>query len=113
MKKNQAGRWEHWCRQVYQTVDLAREARQSRQSAKRQLKRIDGGYRASQAQFRQEVRPFWSKYGIKPRKLWYDLYNNQSDVYDPRYIPEELYWSRIYPALNRPSFRHAYTDKSF
>ena len=94
-------------------MDLAREARQSRQSAKRQLKRIDGGYRASQAQFRQEVRPFWSKYGIKPRKLWYDLYNYQSDVYDPRYIPEELYWSRIYPALNRPSFRHAYTDKCF
>lgn len=112
-KINQAGRWEKFCRSVYQKVDLFAEARKARNSCRRQLAAIKGGYRGSNHLFRSQVLPFWKKYGIKPKKMWYDLYCFKDEEYDPRYIPEDLYWQKIYPAFNKPSFRHAYTDKCF
>ena len=113
MKINQAGRWERFCRYIYQNVDLSAEARKARNACRSQLAKIDGGYQGSNHLFRSQVVPFWSKYGIKPKKMWYDLYCFKDAEYDPRYIPEELYWKKIYPAFNKPSFRHAYTDKCF
>ena len=73
-KINQAGRWEKFCRSVYQKVDLFAEARKARNSCRRQLETIKGGYRGSNHLFRSQVLPFWKKYGIKPKKMWYDLY---------------------------------------
>ncbi len=110
-KVNQAGAWEYFSRSVYQTVDLYMEARQARKSLRNQLKTINGGFRASKQLFRTTVLPFWSKYKIKPNKDWFDLYSFKDGEYDPRYIPEDIYWQKIYPALNETSFRHAYTDK--
>ncbi len=110
---NQASRWERFCRSVYQKVDLCAEARNARAACRRQLKTVRGGYQGSRRQFRSQVLSFWSKYGIKPSKMWYDLYCFQDTKYDPRYIPEDIYWKRIYPALNQTDFRHAYTDKCF
>lgn len=112
-KINKAGRWERLCRSVYQKVDLFMEARNARKSCKSQLEKIKGGFKGNKEHFSSQVLPFWSKYNIKPKKMWYDLYCNKSEEYDPRYIPEDLYWQKIYPTLNRPSFRHAYTDKCF
>lgn len=106
-----AGTWERFCFSVYQRGDLANEARQARKSARRGLRELDGGYRGSRAEYRRAVLPFWERYSIRPDKRWYDYYCAFSDAYDPRYIPEDLYWQRIYPALNRTDFRHAYTDK--
>jgi hypothetical protein len=110
---NQAGRWERFCRTVYRKVDLYTEARKARRSCRRQLAILTGGYRGSSRQFRSQVVSFWEKYGIKPRKMWYDLYCYKDGKYDPRYIPEDLYWQIIYPAFNKPDFRRAYTDKCF
>ncbi len=112
-KINQAGNWEKLCRSIYQKIDLFTEARKARISCRRQLKTIKGGYRGSNQLFRSQVVPFWKKYGIKPKKMWYDLYCFKDAKYDPRYIPEDLYWQKIYPAFNKPSFRQAYTDKCF
>ncbi|NLL38050.1 MAG: hexapeptide transferase [Clostridiales bacterium] len=110
---NQAGKWERLCRSVYQKVDLFTEARMARQACRRQLAIIKGGYQGSKHLFRSEVLSFWEKYGIKPKKNWYDLYCYKDKEYNPRYIPEDIYWQKIYPALNRPDFRRAYTDKCF
>lgn len=113
MRINQAGGWERFCRSVYQKVDLFMEARKARNACRYQLAAVNGGYRGSNHLFRSQVLPFWSRYGIKPKKMWYDLYCFKDGRYDPRYIPEDIYWKKIYPALNRPAFRHAYTDKCF
>lgn len=110
---NKGGRWERICRSIYQKVDLMAEARSARKSCKRGLSKIKGGYKGSNNQYNSEVLSFWKQYGIKPDKMWYDLYCYKDGEYDPRYIPEDLYWRRIYPTLNRSSFRHAYTDKCF
>jgi hypothetical protein len=110
---NQAGGWEKFCRAVYRKVDLYNEARKARKACRRQLKTIKGGYRGSDRLYREQVLSFWKKYGIRPKKMWYDLYCFKEGEYDPRYIPEDIYWQKIYPAFNRPDFRHAYTDKCF
>lgn len=113
MKINQAKGWERFCRSIYQKVDLFAEARNVRSSCRRQLATIKGGYRGSSHLFRSQVVPFWEKYGVKPKKMWYDLYCFKDAKYDPRYIPEDIYWKKVYPAFNKPSFRQAYTDKCF
>ncbi|MGI6326059.1 MAG: hypothetical protein ACOX1U_03665 [Saccharofermentanales bacterium] len=64
-------------------------------------------------QFNTQVLPFWKQYGIRPQKMWYDLYCSKDRAYDPYYIPADIYWQKIYPALNQADFRHAYTDKCF
>lgn len=110
---NKGGSWEKICRNIYQKVDLMSEAHKARKSCKRQLSTINGVYKVSNNQYRSKVLPFWKKYGIKPDKMWYDLYCYKDGEYDPRYIPEDLYWRIIYPTLNKTSFRQAYTDKCF
>ncbi len=112
-KINKAGGWERFCRTIYQNVDLYMEARKARNSCRRQLDSVQGGCKGSNHLFRSQVLSFWGKYGIKPKKMWFDLYCYKDGKYDPRYIPEDLYWQKVYPALNRPDFRHAYTDKCF
>lgn len=113
MRINQPGSWERICHSIYQKVDLLAEARKTRNSCKRQLANIKGGYQGSKHLFRSQVLPFWSKYGIKPNKMWYDLYCYKDNEYNPYYIPGDLYWQRIYPTLNKTRLRHAYTDKCF
>lgn len=110
---NKGGRWERICWSIYQKVDLMAEAHNARKSCKRGLSTIKGGYKGSKDQYYTEVLSFWKQYGIKPDKMWYDLYCYKDGKYDPRYIPEDLYWTKIYKALNRSDFRHAYTDKCF
>lgn len=110
---NQAGNWERICRTVYQKVDLYLEARKARKACRRKLATIKGGYKGSNKVYKSQVLSFWEKYGIKPKKMWYDLYCYKDSKYDPRYIPEDIYWQKIYPAFNNPSFRQAYTDKCF
>lgn len=110
---NQAAKWERICKTVYQKVDLFSEAKKARRNCRRQLAKIKGGFRGSNYLFKEKVLSFWGQYGIKPKKMWYDLYCNKTKEYDPRYIPEDIYWTIIYPAMNNPGFRHAYTDKCF
>ncbi len=110
---NQAGSWERFCRSFYQKVDLYTEARKAQKFCRLQLKKFEGGLRGSSELFNTQVVSFWNKYGIKPKKMWYDLYCCKDGKYDPRYIPEDIYWQKIYPVFNRPEFRHAYTDKCF
>lgn len=110
-KVNQTGKWERFSRSVYQKVDLTLEARSARRSARSQLIGLNGGLKGNNDDFESDVLAYWERYGIKPSKIWYDLYCNKDGKYDPRYIPEDLYWKVFYPTMNRPSFRHAYTDK--
>jgi hypothetical protein len=95
----------------YQRLDLALEAKKARKNCRLKLRALNGGLNGSKEDFEREVLPFWSKYGIKPKKMWYDLYCYSEGKYDPLYIPADLYWEKVYPALNMVSFRRAYTNK--
>lgn len=113
IKFNRASRREQFAKSAYRKIDLSMEARQARTTCRKKLAALGGGYRGSRRLFRSQVLPFWRRYGVKPKKMWYDLYCYKDGAYDPRYIPEELYWQRIYPVMNNPGFRQAYTDKCF
>ncbi len=110
---NQAGAFESYFYRCYQKIDLAMEAKNARRNCRSQLKKLNGGYNGSDKSFKEEVLSFWHKFNIKPKKIWYDLYCYSDGRYDPLYIPGDLYWQKVYPALNKVAFRRAYTNKCF
>jgi len=48
---NRAGRWERFCRSIYQKVDLSMEAKNARKRCKQNLETIKGGFRGSKSIF--------------------------------------------------------------
>lgn len=81
--------------------------------AQKRVKMIDGGYRGTNKEFKETVAAYWKTYGISPKKYWYDLFCAGQEKYDPRYIPDSLWYGRILPYFNNEQFREAYGDKSF
>ena len=78
---------------------------------KARVKRIDGGYRGNGREFRDVVQRYWSRYGVKPQRIWYDLYCDGMNAYDPRFIPDPIWFKRILPYFNRGELGKAYADK--
>lgn len=83
---------------------------QYRRSAKRRLKRINGGYKNS-AEYRSIVLPYWRRFGQRPREYWYSLYSAETKEMDPRYIPDDMWFSIIVPYFSNMQFRRALEDK--
>ncbi len=83
---------------------------QTRKRAKMRLKRIGGGYILSREE-KEKIKRFWAPYGIKPKMYWYKLFAHKSGVADPRYIPDDLFYSRIIHKLNNFFFTTACADK--
>ena len=81
--------------------------------ARKRVKMIQGGYNGSQKEFQDKVVSYWKPYGIHPQKYWYDLYCAGQDEYDPRYIPDSLWYSKFLPYFNNSFFREAYDDKGY
>lgn len=81
--------------------------------AKKRIKMIGGGYKGSRKEYRDVVVRFWKPYGIKPARYWYTLYCAQLGHYDPKYIPDSIWYGKIYPYFNNIIVRNAYADKGF
>ncbi|NLC05748.1 MAG: hexapeptide transferase [Erysipelothrix sp.] len=110
---NQAHRLERISRKIYHRLDHQRLAIEARRSCRQQLKSMNGGFKGTNQQFQKDVLTFWNSYNIKPHKMWFDLYGFKDQRYNPYYIPEDIYWTTIYPKVNKVEFRQAYTDKCF
>lgn len=78
---------------------------------KARVKRIGGGYRGADEEFRETVVRYWRKYGVHPKKVWYDLLCDGMDAYDPRFIPDPVWFHDIVPYFNCTLFSPAYADK--
>lgn len=81
--------------------------------AKKRIKMIGGGYKGSRKEFNDTVVEFWKPYHVKPARYWYTLYCAQLDHYDPRYIPDSIWYGKIYPYFNNIIGRNTYADKGF
>lgn len=92
-----------WCKTTKFCINTAKETR-------KRIKIIGGGYQGSKEEF-QKVIDYWKKYGIKPKKYWYQLYGDTVKEYDPRYISDPLWFGKILPYYNNLLFMRAYTDK--
>lgn len=79
--------------------------------AKKRLKSIGGGYNGTSSEYQDKVLKFWSKYGISPKKFWYDLFCEKKTSYDPRFIPDTIWDIDILSYFNNLKMRDAYTDK--
>lgn len=106
-KRKQAGlMWDN----LYLKVGCEHRAFTARKAAKKRLKVINGGYQGSDAEFAKVVE-YWKPYGIKPKKYWYQMYCDGKGSYDPRYIPDSLWDSTIFPYFNNLMWGRAYADK--
>jgi hypothetical protein len=62
---------------------------------------------------RQQIRAFWSRYGISYVNLeWYRLFKALNGSVDPRFVPEEIFRTRLEPLLCRRDVSAAYHDKN-
>ena len=78
---------------------------------KARIRRIGGGYKGSAGEFRRTVLAYWKKYGVRPKRYWYALYCARKGAYDPRYVPDSMWYTRILPYYNNLMFRWPYADK--
>lgn len=95
----------------YTFVMTKSSERKEIRGAKRRLDAVHGGYNGSKKEFKETVVKYWKKYGIKPQKFWYDLFCDGKKSYDPRYIPNSLWHTKIIPYFNYFLVRKAYRDK--
>lgn len=62
--------------------------------------------------YKKDIERYWGNYGVKVCTDWHKLYTSRNGIEDVRYIPEDLYYSKIEPALNNQRFSLPYEDKS-
>ena len=79
--------------------------------ARKRIKMINGGYNGTNQEFNDIVVPYWKPYGKRPKKYWFDLYCSGEDCYDPRYIPDSMWYGTFLPYFNNILLLRAYTDK--
>lgn len=84
--------------------------RKYRKSAKLRLKRMAGGYEIDK-EYEEIILPYWKKYGVKPQKMWYQIFSDREKRVDPRYIPDDLFYGVIIPYFSNPQFRRFGEDK--
>ena len=80
-------------------------------AARKRIKLIGGGYNGSWKEYRNKVVPYWHRFGIRPEKFWFDLYCDGMNAYDPRFIPDSIWFCRIIPKYNNKKKALAYSDK--
>lgn len=62
--------------------------------------------------FSKEVKSYWKQYA-KISTIWHEYYYSQNGIKDVKYLPENLYYSRIEPFYNKKEFAQAIDDKNY
>lgn len=62
--------------------------------------------------YKNEINDYWEKFGLKINKDWHKWYSSRNNIYDVRYIPEDIFYSKILPYYNRIEMKKAYCDKA-
>ena len=97
---------------IYAWIKCYRPAIKASLYARKRVKMINGGYRGSRKEFRQEVTRYWKKYGQNPKRYWYQIYCANQGSFDPRFIPDSIWYTKIQPYFNCTVFRSVYADKT-
>ena len=50
--------------------------------------------------YRQEVLPYWNRFGISPKQFWFELYGSRDHRMDPRFLPADYYFNEMLPYIN-------------
>lgn len=64
--------------------------------------------------FQQESIAYWKKQtGMKVNPIWHNFYSDRNSIRDVRYVPENIYYSKIEPFFNRKELTQSCDDKCF
>lgn len=96
---------------MYVRVRMIRHTIKKSNYAKKRVKMIGGGYKGSRQEFQDTVLKYWRQYGVKPKRYWYSLYCDGKNEYDPRFVPDSMWYREIIPHFNNILLRQAYVDK--
>lgn len=58
----------------------------------------------------EEIVKIWGKLGLKINTSFFDLYKSKG-VYNPLFMPNDIYFSIVLDSLNPPLYRRTYEDK--
>ena len=83
-----------------------------RKKAKLRLKRMHGGFNCDK-EYEKIIIPYWTRYGYKPAKYWYQIFSDREKKVDPRYIPDDLYYGELVPYFSNSQFRRFGEDKCY
>lgn len=97
---------------LYSWIERTYRAESRIRAVKKTLKSMNGGNKKNDDKY-QEYLEYWKKYGKKPSKMWLRLYAKDNEDFDPRYIPDNLWFGEIVPYFCNSDFRRPYEDKNF
>ena len=63
--------------------------------------------------YHQEVLPFWERFGLRPKRFWFELSGSRDHVMDPRFLPSDLYYTEIMPYINDGLQRPGLANKAY
>lgn len=107
MRSKYRGMWEN----LHLRVELTSRVFKARKQAKMSKKIMAGRFTVDSNEFNEIVVPYWQKYGVRVKKLWWEIYSERDGRLDPRYIPNDIYQRKILPYFSNVSFRRCSEDK--
>ncbi|NLW53077.1 MAG: hexapeptide transferase [Tissierellia bacterium] len=93
----------------YDWLESTHRAVQRKKQVKKQLKGMDKKD-INQSEY-DAYKEYWKQFGIKTSKHWVDLYKKEGVAFDNRYVPDDIYYSKILPYFSNMKFRRPYEDK--
>lgn len=77
----------------------------------RRMLKVDCGPAFQQA-YKNTIRPYWKRYGIRIKKSWAKRNYMLTHSLDPRYVPNDVLYRRIIPYFNNIEFSRPLQDKN-
>lgn len=68
--------------------------------------------RAFYQEYRNTIRPYWKKYGVKHNIVWAKFFYSLTGSMDPRYIPSDVFVRKIVPHFNQAPYMGPLADKN-
>jgi len=62
--------------------------------------------------YKSDVLKYWKSKGFRIDTSWHKWYSSRNGIADVRYIPEDFYYCKVEPALNKEEFSVPLGDKS-
>ncbi len=87
-------------------------AKQVEKYAKEQIKK-GNCYIGSDEEYNKKIIPFWSKYGVKPKKFWFQYYGQKLGEFNPYVIPGDMFQKELLPFLNNHSVQDTLENKLY
>lgn len=65
------------------------------------------------SQQKQEIKAYWTQYGIEVPFQWHRLFYSKTGIKDPCFVPEPVFQSIIKPQMNDHTFAGIWSDKAY